>query len=68
MNARDRWLVGVLAAGVWAVVAITLFAPKPLLAINIDAKDVLGLDSFVKDSVERSCQVSASGTRIRCRG
>lgn len=68
MKARDRWLVGVLAAGVWVLVAITLFAPKPLLAINVDAKDVLGLESFIKDAVERNCQVSASGTRIRCRG
>lgn len=67
MRTIDRILLAAVAAGLWAVVGTTLFAPKPLLAVDVDAKDVLGLGGFVRATVEQSCRVAiAGGTRLEC--
>lgn len=66
MSKIDRWLVGVMTTGVGVLIAVTLFAPKPLLAIGVDAREVLGLASFDRSLVERHCRLGEGSTRIRC--
>ena len=56
MKTIDRLIMGALATGVWVLVAIQITSSAPAFAIDIDADDIYGLESFIEDVVE-DCSV-----------
>jgi len=58
MKTIDRLILGALAVGVWALIAIQVTSHTPAYAAaSIDADEVYGLRSFVERVVE-DCSVS----------
>lgn len=56
MKFIDRLIIGVLAAGIWVLVAIQVTSGEPAYALSIDVDDIDGLRYFIEDVVE-DCEV-----------
>ncbi len=67
MKTIDRLILGALVVGIWALVAIQVTSPTPAYAASIDAGDIVGLKTFVKDVVVKDCYAAAPALVITCR-
>lgn len=67
MRMTDRLLLLFAGAGAWALAAAMILAPSPGLGVNLHAREVDGLDGFVKSVVE-GCRVNGQVTVVRDRG
>jgi hypothetical protein len=56
MKTIDRFILVILAVGVWVIIILQLVTPIKTMAIDIDASDISGLEYFIEDVVE-DCQV-----------
>ena len=52
MRTIDRLIIGMLAAGIWVLIAIQITSHTPAYALNIDASDIDGLRGYIESTVE----------------
>ncbi len=71
MKTIDRLILGALVVGIWALVAIQVTSHTPAYAASyaasIDAGDIVGLKTFVKDVVVKDCYAAKPALVIACR-
>ena len=71
MKTIDRLILGALAVGIWALIAIQVTSHTPAyaasIAASINAGDIVGLKTFVKDVVVKDCYAAAPALVITCR-
>ncbi len=66
MKTIDRLILGALVVGIWALVAIQLTSHTPAYAASIAARDIVGLEVFVKNVI-KDCYVGQPQPVIYCR-